>query len=146
NGELSRRQFLIRALSCGALASAKASPPVRAAELLKPIERTYRAAIIGHTGQGNYGHEHDLIFNGRENVTVVAVADPEAAGRAQAAIRSHAQRQYGDYREMLEKEKPELVCVAPRCTNEHHDMALAALRVGAHVYLEKPITQTLAEA
>jgi len=47
---------------------------------------------------------------------------------------------------MLEKEKPDLVCIAPRCTDEHHAMALAALRVGAHVYLEKPITQTLAEA
>jgi predicted dehydrogenase len=47
---------------------------------------------------------------------------------------------------MLEKEKPDLVCIAPRCTDEHHAMALAALRVGAHIYLEKPITQTLAEA
>ena len=47
---------------------------------------------------------------------------------------------------MLAKEKPDLVCVAPRCTDEHHAMALAALRIGAHIYLEKPITQTLAEA
>jgi predicted dehydrogenase len=47
---------------------------------------------------------------------------------------------------MLENEKPDLVCIAPRCTDEHHVMALAALRVGAHVYLEKPITQTVAEA
>jgi predicted dehydrogenase len=47
---------------------------------------------------------------------------------------------------MLEKEKPDLVCIAPRCTDEHHEMAQAALRVGAHVYLEKPITQTLAES
>jgi predicted dehydrogenase len=47
---------------------------------------------------------------------------------------------------MLEKEKPDLVCIAPRCTDEHRAMALAAVRVGAHVYLEKPITQTLAEA
>jgi predicted dehydrogenase len=47
---------------------------------------------------------------------------------------------------MLEREKPQLVAVAPRWTDEHHDMAMAALNVGAHVYLEKPITQTLAEA
>ena len=86
------------------------------------------------------------IFNGRENITVVAIANPEPAGRAQAAARAHALRSYADYHQMLEKEKPDLVCIAPRCTDEHHAMALAALRVGAHVYLEKPITQTLAEA
>jgi predicted dehydrogenase len=47
---------------------------------------------------------------------------------------------------MLEREKPQLVCVASRWTDQHHDMALAALRIGAHVYMEKPMTQTLAEA
>src|SRR5207249_8367984 len=30
--------------------------------------------------------------------------------------------------------------------DQHHAMALAALRIGAHLYMEKPITQTLAEA
>lgn len=137
-----RRQFLARSLSLAALATT----PARAAEALATAGRTFRAVIIGHTGHGNYGHEHDLIFNGRENITVVAVADPDAGGRAQAAARSHALRSYADYHQMLEKEKPDLVCVAPRCTDEHHAMAVAALRVGAHLYLEKPITQTLAEA
>jgi len=135
---LTRRRFLRYTIGFGALAPVL----VQAAE--KPTQ--LRAAIIGHTGHGNYGHEHDLIFNGRENIQVVAVADPDAAGRAKAAARSQALRQYEDYRQMLRKEKPHLVCVAPRWTDEHHAMALAALQTGAHVYLEKPITQTLAEA
>jgi predicted dehydrogenase len=105
-----------------------------------------RAAIIGHTGQGNYGHGLELLFNHRPDVEVVAVADPDAEGRAGAALRSRARRQYADYREMLEKEKPDLVSVAPRCTNQHHAMSKAALETGAHVYSEKPFTQTLAEA
>src|SRR6185295_1328334 len=50
------------------------------------------------------------------------------------------------YRDMLSREKPKLVCIAPRWTDQHHAMALAALGVGAHIYMEKPITQTLAEA
>ena len=139
---MTRRQFLGRSLSLAALAAV----PVHAVEVPDGGGPAFRAAIIGHTGHGNYGHEHDLIFTGRENITVVAVADPDAAGRAQAAARSHAHRSYADYRQMLDKEKPDLVCVAPRCTDEHHAMALAALRAGAHLYLEKPITQTLAEA
>src|SRR5205085_4746722 len=102
--------------------------------------------IIGHTGKGDYGHGLDVIFNGRGNIEVVAVADPVPAGRAAAAARSKALRQYEDYRLMLEKEKPRLVCIAPRWTNQHHAMALAALGIGAHLYMEKPFTQTLAEA
>jgi predicted dehydrogenase len=123
-----------------------ATVPIHAAEVPGSGGPTFRAAIIGHTGHGNYGHEHDLIFNGRENIAVVAVADPDSAGLAQATARSHALRSYGDYRQMLEKEKPDLVCIAPRWTDEHHAMAMASLRAGAHIYLEKPLTQTLAEA
>jgi predicted dehydrogenase len=106
----------------------------------------WRAAIIGHTGKGNYGHEHDLIFNNRDNVEVVAIADPDVAGRQKAAERSHAARQYDDYREMLAKEKPGLVCIASRWTDQHHAMAMAALGAGAHLYMEKPFMQTLVEA
>jgi predicted dehydrogenase len=47
---------------------------------------------------------------------------------------------------MLKREKPQLVSVAPRHTDQHFAMAAAALDAGAHVFLEKPITQTLAEA
>ena len=139
---LTRRRFLARSVG---LAVAAPLPflitPARGAE-----DQKLRAAIIGHTGQGNYGHSLDLVFKGRENIAVVAVADPDGAGRARAVTRTGAQRSYADYRRMLEQEKPQLVVVAPRCTGEHHAMALAALQAGAHVYLEKPITQTLDEA
>src|SRR5205085_11384238 len=53
---------------------------------------------------------------------------------------------YADYRLMLEREKPQLVCVAPRWTDQHYVMTRAALESGAHVFSEKPFTQTLAEA
>jgi len=108
--------------------------------------RKYRAAIIGHTGHGDYGHNLDLIFAHRKDVEVIAIADPVSAGRAQAALRTGALRQYADYQKMLDVEKPDLVSVAPRWTDQHHAMALAALRASAHVFMEKPITRTLAEA
>lgn len=139
---MTRRHFMGRSLGLALWATL----PVRAAEEHRNSRPAFSAAIIGHTGQGNYGHDHDLIFNDRENITVVAVADPDEAGRTKAMARSHALRSYADYRRMLEKEKPDLVCIAPRWTGEHHDMAMAALRSGAHLYLEKPITQTVAEA
>ncbi len=87
-----------------------------------------------------------MIFAQRANVEVVAVADPSAEGRQRAASRTGAQRQYADYHEMLAKEQPDLVSVAPRWTDQHHAMAMAALRIGAHLFMEKPITRTLTEA
>lgn len=87
-----------------------------------------------------------MIYAQRANVEVVAVADPSVEGRQRAAGRTGAQRHYADYNEMLRKEKPDLVSVAPRWTDQRHAMALAAVRVGAHLFMEKPITRTLAEA
>src|SRR5688500_16338833 len=75
---------------------------------------TYRAAVIGHTGKGDYGHEMDVVFADRPGIEVVAVADPVDAGRAKAQAKTKAARAYADFREMLEKEKPQLVSVAPR--------------------------------
>lgn len=105
-----------------------------------------KAAIIGHTGAGDYGHGIELVFKGMSDVSVVAVADPHEAGRAKAQAASGAAKGYADYRDMLAKEKPDLVAIGPRWATEHHAMALAALESGAHLYLEKPFTITLAEA
>lgn len=105
-----------------------------------------KAAIIGHTGAGDYGHGIERLFVGLAEVTVVAVADPDEAGRAKALATCGTAKGYADYREMLAQEKPELVAIGPRWATEHHAMAMAALESGAHLYLEKPFTITLAEA
>ena len=135
---LSRRDFLHQSAALAALA---ALPRVSAADAPR-----YKAAVIGHTGRGDYGHGMDVIFNDRPNIELVAVADAHDAGRAKAAAKLKAPRQYADYRELLEKERPNLVCIAPRHSDQHHAMGLAALRAGAHLYMEKPFTPTLAEA
>lgn len=108
--------------------------------------RRYRAAIIGHTGRGNYGHGLDTCFTGLPEVEVVAVADPDAAGRQAAQARSGAALGYADYHEMLEHERPHLVAIGPRWVGERTAMVTAAAAVGAHLYVEKPLAATLAEA
>ena len=54
-------------------------------------------------------------------------------------------RKYKDYREMLAKEKPEIVIVV---TPDHwHALpAIASLKAGAHVFLEKPTGHTIRES
>lgn len=105
-----------------------------------------RAAVIGHTGRGDYGHGLEAIFRGRPGIEMVAVADPDEQGRERAIRRSGALRGYADYREMLARERPELVSIAMRHADQHHEIGMACLQAGAHCYFEKPFTRTPAEA
>ena len=106
-----------------------------------------RAGIIGDTGRGNYGHGLDVAYNGAPGVEVVAVADPDPAGREAAAMRTGALRQYADYRQMLENESVDLVNVCPRWIGKHAEMVIAAAESGARgVLCEKPFAPTLSQA
>ena len=53
-------------------------------------------------------------------------------------------RRYGDFRELIEKEKPEIVINATP-DHWHALITIAAVKSGAHVYVEKPISHTINE-
>src|ERR1041385_7712833 len=86
------------------------------------MPKTYRVAVIGRTGKGNYGHGLDIVWKAFENVEVIAVADENEAGRAAAIKRLGAKTGYADYHEMLDREKPQVVSVADRHLDLHRDM------------------------
>lgn len=108
--------------------------------------KRYRVAIIGRTGHGDYGHYFDTMWNYVAGAEVVALADDDEAGRAVAGERVHAPRTYADYREMLERERPEIVAVASRWCDCHFEMISACAAIGAHVIAEKPLVPTIEEA
>ena len=110
------------------------------------MPRLYRVAVIGRTGRGNYGHGLDVVWKEFPNCRVVAVADENEAGAKAAAQRLGAPAVYTDYQKMLRAERPDLVSVAPRWLDPHHDMVLAAAEAHASIFLEKPIARTLVEA
>lgn len=139
---MNRRTFLHHAAAGAAFALAPAVRGGGAAAAGAPL----KAAILGHTGRGNFGHGLDVVFNDRPGIEVVAVADPNVAGRSRAQARAGARRAYADYHELLAREQPHLVSVAPRWSDQHYALVRAALRAGAHVYCEKPFTRVLAEA
>ena len=107
-------------------------------------QKTYRAAAIGHTGAGNFGHGLHIAYNNLDNVEFIAIADPDEAGREKAMADTGAARGYADYREMLDKEQLDIVSVCPRWVPEHLAMVTACLEAGCNVYCEKPMTMSLA--
>jgi predicted dehydrogenase len=110
------------------------------------MSTTYRVAIIGHTGKGNYGHGLDTVWHELKNCEVVGVADADPKGLAEAVQRLKAPQGYDDYRKMLDETTPDLVAIGPRWLDQHRDMVLAAAEHGAHIYMEKPFCRNLAEA
>lgn len=106
-----------------------------------------RVAVIGHTGRGNFGHGLDTMWRDVPGTQVVAVADADARGLADAQKRLGDVRGFADYRQMLEEIRPDIAVIAPRHVDQHHAMTLAAAAAGVRgVYMEKPFCRTLAEA
>jgi len=106
----------------------------------------YRIGVIGHTGRGNYGHGLDRVWLDMPNCEIVGVADANPGGLEQAVRRLGSPPGYADYRAMLDKTKPDIVAICPRWLDQHCEMVLAAAERGIHIYMEKPMCRTLAEA
>jgi predicted dehydrogenase len=98
-----------------------------------------RAAVIG---VGYLGRFHAQKYAQLAECTLTGVVDsePATAARVAAEVRSAA---FGDYRELLGKVDAVSV-VTP--TPSHYAIARAFLEHGAHVLVEKPITETIAQA
>ncbi len=138
--QLNRRRFLAGA---GALGVTALSSRLG----LGASEARHRVAVVGHTGRGNYGHGLDRVWLELPETQVVAVADADPKGLAQAVKRLGNPKGYADYRRMLDEVKPDLVSIGPRWIDQHRDMTIAAAERGVRgIYLEKPLCRTLAEA
>jgi predicted dehydrogenase len=110
-------------------------------------ERPLTVGVIGHTGQGNYGHGQDAVWLKISQTKIVAVADADHKGLAVAAQKLGGVKAFADYRMMLAEIKPDIVAICPRHIHEHRDMIVAAIAAGVKgIYIEKPFVRTLAEA
>jgi predicted dehydrogenase len=110
-------------------------------------ERLLTVGVIGHTGQGNYGHGEDTVWLQIPATRIVAVADADPKGLAAEAKKLGGVKAFADYRVMLAEAKPDIVAICPRHIHEHRDMIVAAIDAGVKgIYIEKPFVRTLAEA
>lgn len=97
-----------------------------------------KVAMIGVGGMGgvHYGEYKNI-----KDAEIVAVCDVRLDMLKEKTEGDNV-RLYTDYREMLEKEKPELVDVCTP-TYLHAEPVIAALESGAHVICEKPMAISL---
>lgn len=97
-----------------------------------------KAAVIG---VGAMGRNHARVYAELDNVELVGVADSnqELANDTAKKFQVNA---YTDYRELLDKTKPEIVSVVVP-TAMHEEVGTVVLQAGAHVLIEKPIASTV---
>lgn len=110
------------------------------------MAKKYRVGIIGSTGRGDYGHGLDRAFTDAEQFEMVALADDNPVGLQAAGKRLGITPLYGDYRELLTREKPDIVSIAPRWLTDRVAMVQAAAQAGCHIFCEKPFAATLTDA
>ena len=86
-------------------------------------------------------------IDGVKHENIVALVDIDKNYLDRAASRLKGARTYADYREMLDQEKGKIDAVVVGTSDHHHAPAsIRAIRAGLHVYCEKPLTHTVAEA
>jgi predicted dehydrogenase len=100
-----------------------------------------KAALIG---AGQIAKQHLACLQGLSEVQVGAVCDRSPAAAECAAERFGVPRWYTDHRQMLATERPDVVHVTTP-PSSHFRLTIDALEAGAHVFVEKPATETLDE-
>lgn len=138
---VSRRTFLLSsAATAGALTLGAYVNPAAAQQSKSPNDRL-RIAGVGTTNRAGA----DL--NELSSQEIVALADVDDNNMAKGAARYPEARKYRDFRVMLEKEASNIDAVVVGTPDHTHAPAAAmALRLGKHVYCEKPLTHTVFEA
>ena len=84
--------------------------------------------VIGHTGRGNFGHGLDSVWKLHPETTIAGIADAEPNGLKRARAKLKEGKPYANYREMLEKERPDFVAVCPTADQRVDDQGRLRVR------------------
>ena len=141
NNPLNRREFLRQGVVVGgAVAAGCYVNPARAAESVSPNEKLNIASVGAMNRAG-------ANISGTSGENIVALCDVDENLLGKAAARYTGARKYRDFRVMLEKEAGKIDAVLVGTPDHCHAPAAAmALKLGKHVYCEKPLTHTVFEA
>lgn len=103
---------------------------------------TYRVLVVGC---GNMGSSHARAYQRMEEFEIVGLVSrgPETRGRLSAELGGVPQ--YGDFEQALVATQPDAVNISTY-PDTHARFSLRALEAGCHVFVEKPLAETVVEA
>ena len=148
--EVSRRQFV------GTVAAAAAGLTIVPRHVLgagfQAPSDTVNVAVVGYA----HGMGTSNLLNVAKTDNIVALCDcrRERGRQGRPRVRSkttptelpEGDRDYKDYRVMLEKQKDIDAVLVATPDHTHALVAMAAMQLGKHVYVQKPLTRTISEA
>ena len=105
----------------------------------------HRPVRIGLIGAGQRGQQHLENYQQVPGAEIVAVADINESLARSVAARFDIPHVYTDYRELLRRDDLEAVDICLH-NNLHRPVAVAAMQAGMHVYCEKPMAGSYADA
>ncbi|MCX7645235.1 MAG: Gfo/Idh/MocA family oxidoreductase [Rhodobacteraceae bacterium] len=93
-------------------------------------------------GLGNMGRSHALAHHRHPGAEIVGLVN-----RSEVALPEElgGYPRFADFHAALAETRPDLAVIATY-TDSHADYAVAAMEAGAHVFVEKPLAMTVAEA
>jgi predicted dehydrogenase len=139
NTPITRRRFIYNsALAAGA--AAFAGPAIAADTRKISANDKLNIGVVGVMGKGG----SDMELCSGENI--VAICDVDEKGSAGARAKHPDAKFYRDFRKMLETEKSLDAVIVATPDHLHAVVASMAIKMGKHVYCQKPLTQTIWEA
>jgi predicted dehydrogenase len=141
---MNRTDFLKTSVLAGA--SLITDPAEVRAFITRKAAPKYRTAVVG-AGWWGGNILRCAVEAGESKIVGLCDVDTRQLKKTSdelSKLTSDQPKLYRDYREMIATEKPEIVIVATP-DHWHPLVAIAAMKAGAHVYVEKPISHTINE-
>jgi len=138
NKKISRRDFMGGAAA--AMAFTIVPSHVLGGSGNTPPSEKLNIACVGFGGMGKNN------IKACESENIVALCDVDWEYTADVFKEYPNAQKYKDYRKMLEKQKDIDAVIVATPDHLHAVIALAAMQLGKHVYVQKPLTRTVYEA
>lgn len=100
---------------------------------------------VGVIGLGAFGESHIRAWRGLPNVDLAAVSSRSADRANEIGDRYDITTRYNDHAALITDPSIQAVSITT-AESEHRELAIAALQVGKHVLVEKPIASTMDDA